>query len=162
MENIKNFLRVKNEETTDALHKDKMVVWIDWREEDEDIVMYCEKILKTESLSAESEDADNELGFEVIIHFQGNKTVIPNLSRDNTIITLNEVIKPNYDIRFWEDSLGSDTLAIVPATTKFWEQLELEFGKEHVREYFSIIDKEKKMFELDWKEVEAFLKKRGL
>lgn len=151
MKNIKVLLKSGDEKTLDTLYQDPLVIWIDWREYDEDIVKYCENVLKTGVLTVEERVADNDNGFEVVILYKEKETVIPykaEADRDTTIITLNNVIQPKYEIRFCEWSLGSDTLAIIPILSSSWELLEKEFGEEKVRKYFSVIDKNKKMFNL--------------
>ena len=50
--------------------------------------------------------------------------------------TLNKIIQPEYEIRLFMESLGSDTLAFVPLSKEEWEELEKEFGEEKVNYYF--------------------------
>ncbi len=51
------------------------------------------------------------------------------------------------------DSIGSDTLGFIPKESKYWEELEKEFGKEKVRKYFSVITESSKMFDMDMNEI---------
>lgn len=118
---------------------------VDWREEDDAIIQYCEDILKTGHLSAEFKDADNIRGFNIIIHYNGKEHNIPytgkGVDRDTTVITLNEVIQPDYEIRLCIASKGSDTLEFLPLTAAQWAELEEEFGAEKVTQLFEKITK---------------------
>lgn len=126
------------------------VMWVDWREEDDAIVQYCEDIIQTNSLSATYKNADNKMGFEIIISYKGQKYTIPykgeGADRDTTIITLNEILRPEFEIRLCKDSIGSDTLAFLPLKAQQWLDLEKEFGTEKVEKYFGRISKDSRMF----------------
>lgn len=74
--------------------------------------------------------------------------------------TLNKIIQPEYEIRLFMESLGSDTLAFVPLSKEEWEELEKEFGEEKVNYYFSKIKDNSKMFDLDMNELFKILDKR--
>ena len=127
-----------------------IVMWVDWREEDDVIIQYCEDIIKTGYLAAIYNDADNEMGFDIIIDYRGQQYKIPYkgkcADRDTTIITLNEVLCPEFEIRFCADSDGGDTLAFLPLKAQQWIELEQEFGKNNVDKYFIPISKKSKMF----------------
>lgn len=58
------------------------------------------------------------------------------------------------------ESLGGDTLAFVPLTKKEWEELEKDFGEERVNYYFSKIDENSKMFDLDMDELYDIIEER--
>ena len=105
------------------------------------------------------------MGFEIFIEWNGEdyKISYPNeegSDRDTTIKTLNKVIQPEYEIRLFMESLGSDTLAFVPLAKEKWEELEKDFGVEKVNYYFSKIDENSKMFDLDMEELFKILDKR--
>ena len=97
------------------------------------------------------------MGFDIIIKFKGKEHIIEykkeGTDRDTTIKTLNKVLSPDYEIRFWMDSIGSDTLGFFPKTSKFWKELEDEFGAEKVRKYFSIIGENSRMFDMNMNEI---------
>ena len=126
----------------DFLHEefpDEFLMWVDWREEDKNIIRYCENILQTGSLSAESY-IDDSGKLIVIISYRGQEYSIPYMEdktdRDTTIISLNEVLAPDYEIRFCIDSGGSDTLAFLPLSTKQWAELIAEFGLDKITDRF--------------------------
>ncbi len=148
---IKNYLKTESDEDFEILTVEEDIgFWVDWREEDENIIEYCEDIIKTKKLSAELIETDNDIGFEIIITYKDSKHKIPYLGegsdRDTTIITLNEVLKPDFEIRFCVASDGSDTLAFLPLKSSQWVKLENEFGAEHVAKHFTEITEESIFF----------------
>ena len=163
MESIKTFLKTSD---LDALWEDGAVVWIDHREYDEDIVRYSEKLLNTGKLSAKCIDADNELGYDLIICYDGKEMTVPfdisDVSRDTTLCTLNALIRPDYEVRLWMDSIGGDTLAFIPLSADNWKKLESEFGKEKVLYHFPVMNENERMFRLSFDEVAKIVKERGL
>ncbi|MCL1896211.1 MAG: hypothetical protein FWG03_06685 [Clostridiales bacterium] len=123
------------------LEEDGLVMWVDWREEDDAIVEYCEEILQTGELAAEVVDSDDSpVGYDIIITFrgEGHRIEYPGetTSRDITIITLNEVLQPDFEIRFCVDSDGSDSLAFLPLPAERWAELEKVSGIEKVNKCF--------------------------
>ena len=105
------------------------------------------------------------MGFNIIIQWNGKEYKISYTNdegsdRDTTIKTLNKVIQPEYAIRLFRESLGSDTLAFVPVAKEEWKKLEKGFGVEKVNYYFSKIDDDSKMFYLDMNELFKILAKR--
>ena len=163
MEYIKDFLKNEDRESFDKLWENcTKLVWIDWREYDEDII---ENVIQSGKLIGKSEDTDNKMGFNIIIEWKGKeyKVSYPDeegSDRDTTIKTLNKVIQPEHEIRLFMESLGSDTLAFVPLSKEEWEELEKDFGEEKVNYYFSKIKDNSKMFDLDMNELFKILDKR--
>lgn len=105
------------------------------------------------------------MGFDIFIEWKGKEYKISypdkeGSDRDTTIKTLNKIIQPEYEIRLFMESLGNDTLGFVPLSKNEWEELEKEFGEEKVNYYFSKIDDESKMFDLDMDELFKILDKR--
>jgi len=133
--------------------KHDIVFWIDHRDYDEDIINNAENYLKTNFLKGEVVKETNDvIGFEIIIHYKDKKHKIKykgeGSDRDTTIITLNDVLKPDYEIRLFKASLGGDTLAFLPLSAKQWQELEKEYGKEKMDLLFDKISNKSKMFEL--------------
>lgn len=166
MEYMKEFLKNEDRESFDNFWENSQkLVWIDWREYDEDIINYIEGVIQSGELSGKSKDADNEMGFDIFIEWKGNEYKIsyPNKEgsdRDTTIKTLNKIIQPEYEIRLFMESLGNDTLAFVSLLKSECEELEKEFGEEKINYYFSKIDDDSKMFDLDMDELFKILDKR--
>ncbi|MDM5248858.1 MULTISPECIES: hypothetical protein [unclassified Lysinibacillus] len=135
------------------------VFWIDWREDNADIVHYSEKRLNTGKLTYEYV-VDNERGVEFYIIYGDKKSLVvmdADDSCDPTIIALNEILQPDYEIRMWMESRGSDTLGFVFLTPAEWSTLEQQFGLENVQEYFMSITPDTKIFRLTYDDVEHLL-----
>ncbi|RZK56114.1 MAG: hypothetical protein EOO91_12740 [Pedobacter sp.] len=154
MKFLEEYLKTQDQEFfNDNLCDDEdiyeIAMWIDWREEDENIINYCEDILQTEQLSVETLDAENERGFDTIITYNNQEISIPykgnGADRDTTIKTLNLSIQSEFEIRLCKESLGSDTLCFVPLTNKQWNELDKNYPKQ-VNEKFEKITTETKMF----------------
>ncbi|MCF2638404.1 hypothetical protein [uncultured Fusobacterium sp.] len=166
MEYMREFLKNEDRKSFDNFWENSQkLVWIDWREYDEDIINYIEGVIQSGKLSGKNKDADNEMGFDIFIEWKGNEYKISypdkeGSDRDTTIKTLNKIIQPEYEIRLFMESLGNDTLAFVPLLKSEWEELEKKFGDEKVNYYFSKIDDESKMFDLDMDELFKILDKR--
>ncbi|CAK7058435.1 MULTISPECIES: hypothetical protein [Fusobacterium] len=157
MDNIRKYLVAGLEDRIDVLWEDKDILWVDWREYDEAIIKHCEKILQTGELDGEARESESDMGFDIVIKFRNKEYIIKypgeEADRDTTIKTLNKVLSPDYEIRFWLDSIGSDTLAFIPKESKYWRELENEFGTEKVRKYFSVIDENSRMFDMEMNEI---------
>ncbi|QDU75037.1 hypothetical protein Pan97_20580 [Bremerella volcania] len=146
LELIRNALSSSDSESIQTLLDDEETVfWVDWREEDDVLVEYCEEILQTGELSAEELDADNEAGFELFVQYQERRIKVPletgEGDRHITLVSINQVLKPDYEIRFCIDSNGSDTLAFLPLPTTDWQALESEFGEAVDKHFYRLSDK---------------------
>ena len=125
------------DERNDLLHDEETVFWVDWREEDDAIVGYCEKVLSTGMLTAEIVDANNESGFELYISYGDRRIKVP-LTYSEQDIALNEALRGDYEVRYCVASDGMDTAAFVPLSIEHWNQLESEFG-ERVSRHFHVL-----------------------
>jgi hypothetical protein len=127
-----------------------IAMWIDWREEDDNIIHYCEDILRTGELSVETLDAENERGFDTIITYKNQEISIPykgnGADRDTTIKTLNQTIQSEFEIRLCKESLGNDTLCFIPLTNEQWNELDDKYPKK-MSVKFEKITTETKLFD---------------
>ncbi|MCH7313548.1 hypothetical protein [Acinetobacter sp. ANC 3882] len=109
----------------------QVLMIIDWREEDEAIIEYCENILRTDHLRAETLCAENQQGFTISIYYQDKTLIIPyqgkGADRDTTLKALNQILQPDYEIRFCAPSDGSDTLEFLPLPTSLWQTLDQKY-----------------------------------
>ena len=109
-----------------------IVMVVDWREEDDEFVQYCENILETGHLSAELEDADNQQGFTLTIHYGEKSLLIPYVGdgadRDTTLLALSEILQPDYEIRWCKVSEGNDTLEFIPLPKILWHRLDMKYA----------------------------------
>jgi hypothetical protein len=111
------------------VQNDEASFWVDWKECDDDIVRYCESVLRTGHLRAEWTDAG-----EMFISFRSTRVRVPLLKdaadRHITIHTLNQLLAPDYEIRYVCVSDGADSAAFVPLRSAEWKQLEEEFPQQ--------------------------------
>lgn len=77
--------------------------------------------------------------------------------RDVTIKYFNDFVKPDYEVRWFAESLGNDTLGFTVLSGAEWANLEDEFGADTVRYYFEPINLESNKFNLGTDEVFALL-----
>jgi hypothetical protein len=112
---------------------DKASFAVDWREPDDDIIGYCESVLQTGCLSAENAEADNECD-DLYINYRGTRTKVPLAcnggDRHVTLCALNDVLAPDYQIRWIVISHGSDTLGFVPLPSGAWRSLESRYPQQ--------------------------------
>jgi hypothetical protein len=95
---------------------------VDWRQDDADIVSNVAECLELPSLTAEWRDENLYIildGREVRASLQ-----IDVADRHITICTLNDVLSPNYEIRYLVFSHGSDTLGFAALSVQEWRELE--------------------------------------
>lgn len=107
----------------------QVVLWVDHREDDQDIPKMCERILKTGDLDGRWAD-DGTL--DLIIHFRGaaHRITYPNdhADRDTSIIALSRILRPRYELRYCTASKGSDAAAFLPLTRDEWRELQDRFA----------------------------------
>src|SRR5260370_23906405 len=130
---ITALLESGSEETIRALYDDDATVfWVDWREDEGDIVKYCEAVLQTGSLTAEWVRADTPRGSNLFISYIGRRTRAPltngHEDRHIALYALNQALAPDYEVRFCIDSHGSDTLAFLPLPSATWAELEHRYS----------------------------------
>jgi hypothetical protein len=121
------------------------VFWVDWREDEGDIVEYCESVLQTGSLTSEQVDADTPRGSDLYISYNGKRIRAPLIcgaeDRHIALCALNEVLTPDYEIRFCIDSNGSDTLAFLPLPAGQWSELEQRYGAAVRRHFYRLAER---------------------
>jgi len=106
---------------------------VDWRENDVDIVQYCADCLGDDTIRGEWRDDS------LVIIRNDNETTVPLMNdegdRDITIRTLNEVLQPDYEIRFLVCSHGGDAAGFAVLAATDWQTLDGELS-ESVNENF--------------------------
>jgi hypothetical protein len=151
---LKAYMDEKEDYFYDRLPEADLLLWVDWRDDDGDIVKECERLLRTGDLSAKviypNPAVQDGSAAEINIFCKGEhrKTIYPGAAadRDTTLFALNEALQPDYEIRFCLDSFWSDTLAFAPLSDSQWAELESEFGAEKVGKRFSKMRKDRKLF----------------
>ena len=143
----------------DDLFDSEAIIWIDWREYDEDVVNYFNDMMN-EPIDIQTVSNGKPYGDDIVLK-NGNKELqIPygdEQDRDVTIKYFNDFVKPDYEVRWFIESLGDDTLGFTVLSGAEWAKLEDEFGAGTVRYYFEPINLESDMFNLGMDEVSTLL-----
>lgn len=141
------------------LFDSEAIIWIDWREYDEDVVNYFNDVMD-EPIDIQTVSNGKPYGDDIVLQKGDKELQIPygdEQDRDVTIKYFNDFIKPDYEVRWFVESLGNDTLGFTVLSGAEWAKLDDEFGADTVRYYFEPIDFESDMFNLGMDEVFALL-----
>ena len=164
MENLYKELRsfFANDIDVNDLFDSEAIIWIDWREYDEDVVNYFNDMMD-EPIDIQIVSNGKPYGDDIVLK-NGNKELqIPygdEQDRDVTIKYFNDFVRPDYEVRWFTESLGNDTLGFTVLSGAEWANLEDEFGADTVCYYFEPIDLESNIFNLDMDEVSELLELR--
>ena len=164
MENLYKELRsfFANDMDLTDLFDSEAIIWIDWREYDEDVVNYFNDMMD-EPIDIQTVSNGKPYGDDIVLKHGNKELQIPyddEQDRDVTIKYFNDFVKPDYEVRWFAESLGNDTLGFTVLSGAEWANLEDEFGADTVRYYFEPINLESNMFNLDMDEVSALLELR--
>ncbi|WP_295824785.1 hypothetical protein [uncultured Veillonella sp.] len=143
----------------DDLFNSEAIIWIDWREDDEDVVRYFNDMMD-EPIDIQTVSNGKLYGDDIVLQKGDNELLIPygdEKDRDVTIKYFNDFVQPDYEVRWFTESLGNDTLGFTVLSGAEWAKLNDEFGADTVRYYFEPINLESNMFNLDMDEVFALL-----
>ena len=164
MENLYKELRsfFANDIDLNDLFDSEAIIWIDWREYDEDVVNYFNDMMD-EPIDIEIVSNGKPYGDDIVLKHGNKELQIPygdEQDRDVTIKYFNDFVKPDYEVRWFAESLGNDTLGFTVLSGAEWAKLNDEFDADTVRYYFEPIDLESNMFNLDMDEVSELLELR--
>ena len=164
MENLYKELRsfFANDIDLTDLFDSEAIIWIDWREYDEDVVNYFNDMMD-EPIDIKTVSNGKAYGDDIVLKKGDKELLIPYVDkqdRDVTIKYFNDFVKPDYEVRWFVESLGDDTLGFTVLSGAEWAKLDDEFGADIVRYYFEPINLESNMFNLDMDEVSALLELR--
>ncbi len=126
---------------------DDIVLWVDWREEDDAIVNNCAAILGLGGLYARFVEKGDAVLLEIAR--DGRVTMLDyggDANRDATLLLLADVLRPHYDLRYCRQSDGSDTAAFLPLKREDWVTLEREYP-DKVAILFATISAETPIFD---------------
>ena len=141
------------------LFDSEAIIWIDWREYDEDVVHYFNDMMD-EPIDIKTVSNGKAYGDDIVLQKGDKELLIPygdEKDRDVTIKYFNDFVQPDYEVRWFVESLGDDTLGFTVLSGAEWANLDDEFGADTVRYYFEPIDFESDMFNLGMDEVFALL-----
>ena len=143
----------------DDLFDSEAIIWIDQREDDEDVVRYFNDMMD-EPIDIQTVSNGKPYGDDIVLQKGDNELLIPygdEKDRDVTIKYFNDFVQPDYEVRWFTESLGNDTLGFTVLSGAEWAKLNDEFGADTVRYYFEPINLESNIFNLDMDEVFALL-----
>ena len=141
------------------LFDSEAIIWIDWCEDDEDVVNYFNDMMD-EPIDIQTVSNGKPYGDDIVLQKGDKELLIPygdEKDRDVTIKYFNDFVQPNYEVRWFTESLGNDTLGFTVLSGAEWAKLNDEFGADTVRYYFEPITLESNIFNLDMDEVFALL-----
>lgn len=142
MEKIESFLW-SPDINRDAFWDSDALIWVDESDFDIEIIDYFNQELPPEA----------QIDYEYV-EIKKDRGV------DTTLKSIQKYIAPRYQIRWYMDSLGCDTLAFCILSSSRWKQLEQKFGADKVIYYFVPIQEDSKMFAMNFGEVSTLLKQR--
>ena len=154
---VKDFF--SNNMDLNDLFDSEAIIWIDWREYDEDVVRYFNDMMD-EPIDIKTVSNGKPYGDDIVLQKGDKELQIPygdEQDRDVTIKYFNDFVQPDYEVRWFAESLGNDTLGFTVLSVSEWAKLNDEFGADTVRYYFEPIDFESDMFNLGMDEVFALL-----
>lgn len=151
MKSINSFVNelLQTEDDNLLYADDCPAIWIDWREDDRDIVNYC----CVDGLTSEICNTDNSSGYELHIVYQGKRRQVcvgeGEMNRDPTLKAISYVLSPEYKLCFLTDSSGGDTLAFIVLSNDEWEYLEYKYGKNKLESHLLPVKDDTEMFGID-------------
>ncbi|AVK86915.1 glutathione reductase [Lysinibacillus sp. B2A1] len=139
---------------------------MDWREAEEDLIDYFnEQLPVSDQINCEIIEIDKPRGVDIVLSSQENSMTIPFADdvtdRDSAIRAMQEMLSPQYQIRWFMESLGNDTLAFALLPVVQWKELEQQFDKRKVDYYFQPVTNTSVMFEMGIDEVDLLMKSRA-
>ena len=157
---IKRFLENPSDE--EEIFESETLIFVDWREYDEDIIRYFNEKIDNK-IEVKLINNGKDYGEDIILKRDSKELRIPYenniMERDVTIKYLNEFIRPEYQIRWFLETLGNDTLGFALLSLEEWNLLEKEFANK-VQDYFLEINLDSSMFNLSFEEVGKLLEIR--
>jgi hypothetical protein len=127
-----------------ALNDRTAVFWVDWREDPFNIPVLCEAVIRSGTLGSEEE------GDAPFVVWRGKRTPIPVTGTDEdphpAVLALNNVLKPDYEIRFVRQCVGGDSAAFVALTSADWRALEERYGSSKVSDTFTVVAERPNVF----------------
>jgi hypothetical protein len=129
----------------DLLQDEETVFWVDWRQDDDSIPDACEAVLQTGKLAGKLVEVDTDQGYEVWIRYGDRFVQVPLTytagDRHITLCSLNETLRPDYEVRFCIDSHGSDAAAFLPLAAHQWRDLEHKYGDAVAKHFYKFKDR---------------------
>lgn len=162
---LASYLNQPTPEQLVELTEEDLVFWVDWKEDDEDIVDDIASRLDGDELFAETIDADSSRGYDMVLRYNDHDTIVSydekEAERDLTLQAIGEAVDDDYSLRFCRYSVGGDTLAFIVLPNEDWKQLEEEHGVARVEQLFETVGEGSRMFGLSFNEIDEILEEIG-
>lgn len=154
-----------DEDVIEQFFEYESLIWIDWREDEGDIIHYFNgQLPESHQIQCKIIQIDKPRGVDIVLSSDERTLTIPFADdwtdRDSAVRAMEEMIAPQYQIRWFMESLGSDTLAFLLLSTEQWMELEKQFGKEKLEFHFQPITSKSMMFSLDVDDVFKLIETR--
>ena len=166
IEQIRTFLSDNPIENIETFFDNEKIIWVDWREYNEDIVSYVnDELSEADKIEWKTIPSEKEGVLDTVILKKDEKeAVIPydedKWDRDTTLKSIGKFIDDKYKLCWFKPSLGGDTLGFVVIENEGWEKLITEFGEEKLKYYFSPVTEENEMFNLSMDQVFSLIESR--
>ncbi|KAA8784354.1 glutathione reductase [Paenibacillus amylolyticus] len=154
-----------DEDVIEQFFEYESLIWIDWREDEGDVIHYFnDQLPEPHQIQCKIIQIDKPRGVDIVLSSDERTLTIPfaddRTDRDSAVRAMEEMIAPQYQIRWFMESLGSDTLAFLLLSTEQWGELENQFGKEKLEFHFQPVTSESAMFSLDMDDVFTLVETR--
>lgn len=152
LEQIESYLEQPTEEMYFDLisGRNNLLLIVDWQDNDEDIVEECADLLGLSDLKAEMRPNQQSIGFAMDIVFDQKRINVPfdadGADRDTTLISLNKILQPEYEMRLCQASMGDDEIEFLVLPTELWGKLQRRYGRDVIDDCFAVIDEESCFF----------------
>jgi len=135
------------DETTARLFEDrKHVVWVDYGDDDVFIVELTESVLGTGKLSAALEADSDYINIGYDTKTDKFPLVMDETAQHITLLRINKMLKPDFELRMVWDSDGGDTLAMIPLSSEQWTELEERYGIDKISRTFLVLAQKPNIF----------------
>lgn len=141
------------------------LIWIDWREYDEDIAAYInQKLAPADRYRIELVNNGKAYGDDIVLKTAAQTLTIPyppeRMERDITLHAVADFIAPAYRLCWCKETVGDDTFAFIVLPDDDYRRLCEQHGADKCAYYFPLVAAEEKLFALDMDETQKLVNAR--
>jgi len=147
---------VKSADGRKLMDDTKLVMWLNENSAVDEIIYRIEELIEMKCLEKEILD-DN--GIRLIYNQKSIQIADSNgeINLNKLLAAINELLHPDYEIRFWKGSYGMTDLAFIPLAKELWDALEEHLSTSLVNEEFRRVEFDTQLFYLDSVSVQKYL-----
>lgn len=147
---------VKSVDGRSLMDDNKLVMWLNEHSAVDEIIFKIEELLEMCCLEKETSE-DN--GIRLIYNQKPIQLANSNgeIDLDKLLAAINELMHPDFEIRFWKGSYGMKDLAFIPLAKELWDALEEHLSTSLVNEEFRKVEFGTKLFYLDAVSTQKYL-----